>query len=295
MDEISIPEPKEELPVPPDYLASNFPNEFKAICALAPVQKRLSEEPEIKLSELSDIVFRYRRRFADTNYSVRIESCIKAAESAQEALRTLFENFIGLDLYHRETVMTVATVLDPQRFPTMKQRLAIIQNELYELIHKLNVICPALKVATGVSGVRTRGRPCSPYIQVTMEVMELWERIAKIPLGSFPAAKNKTVRGKHEQLEAAQVSTEFCRLVFSMIKPEIKLKEVRTAINDARKATNWILQRLTELFEQEETHDTHVVYDHFIRRILAGKEQMTPTRFVAIPFLVGPGGASEDN
>jgi hypothetical protein len=46
---------------------------------------------------------------------------------------------------------------------------------------------------------------------------------------SFPVAK----KGSKEDVEAIQESVEFCRLVFEMIDPKIKLPKIRTAINNA--------------------------------------------------------------
>jgi hypothetical protein len=126
--------------------------------------------------------------------------------------------------------------IDSTSFSTRER--ADLVDQLLSTAKSVNLLARALVGATGVSPNKPgRGAPATPYIPIARELIELWEFVTSKPwrgkdlwlAQSFPVAK----KGSEEDVEAIQEPAEFCRLVFEMIDPKIKLPKIRTAINNA--------------------------------------------------------------
>ena len=156
----------------------------------------------------------------------------------------MFEHFITLDTEHIEAVLAVCTELHPRLFE--KHNRESFSGHIRELLLTVEILGTATALATGVSGAAPgAGRPRSRYVQPAMELISLWQFMTAEQIQPpfnvniwitkpVPTAK-KQVEKEERDIEASQESTEFCRLAFRMIDPDIKLAQVRTAINNARK------------------------------------------------------------
>jgi hypothetical protein len=166
----------------------------------------------------------------------------------------------------------------------------------------IKVIVPAKRVATGISVKRKKGRPSKPYVQAAQELISLWQRIlldAKRldnvkQLGNaepevtiikpIPLAKKDLVFGQTKngipEVEHAQVSTEFCRLAFSMIYPKIKPAELRTAINNALKSREWLY---TEALEEFRSNDR---FKEFIRAVATGEKNINQKQLFSLAYFL---------
>jgi hypothetical protein len=158
------------------------------------------------------------------------------SDSAARTLEAIFERFITLDTEHIDTVLAVCSELHRESF----------SGHIRELLLTVEILGTAVALATGVPKVAPKpGRPRSRYVEPAMELISLWQFMTAEQMQPpfnvniwiakpVPTAKKQVKRGEQD-MEASQESTEFCRLAFRMIDPEIKLAQVRTAINNARK------------------------------------------------------------
>jgi hypothetical protein len=131
--------------------------------------------------------------------------------------------------------------IDSTSFST--REYADLVRQLLSTAKSVGVLAKALVGATGVNPNKpARGEPKTA---IARELIELWEFVTSKPwrgkqdlwlAQSFPVAK----KGSEEDVEATQEPAEFCRLVFEMIDPKIKLPKIRTAINNVL----WIRKRL---------------------------------------------------
>src|ERR1700730_11424315 len=193
--------------------------------------------------ELADIVTVYKRRLSDKGlYFTNIDECIRFANTAASDLQSIVDRLAKLDGTHIETLWGVAVEIDPNEFA--QREYMELMKQFSSMIHTLTLLAVALQHATGVStDKRGRGRPPNRYAQVASELISLWEFVTAkplpppynrdfLPIKPVPTAKKQLQRGEADKV-ASQDSTQFCRLVFRMIDPNIKLPEVRTAINKA--------------------------------------------------------------
>jgi hypothetical protein len=261
--------------------------EFKAMCKLRPLRNNFIEKHHL---ELANIVSRYSPRFCNKDYFAGIERSIQSINAATEALEAALDDLILLDSDHLETVKVAAKWIDQKRFA----KDAVLMTDLFEIIQKMRVLSAAVKIGTGVSAAKkSQGRPPSPYVQAAFELIWLWERITEVrlnplplvQLGHFPTAKKEIKENEEREIQATQESTEFCRLAFRMINPNIKLKEVRTAINNALSGREWMDRR--EMSLAEERHTLTPTY-YLIKRIAAGKEIVAKSHYFLLPFSVRP-------
>jgi hypothetical protein len=191
----------------------------------------------IKL-RLDEIVTVYRRRHSEPEYLTNIKECIELAQTANNTLQRIFAHLVALDGSHIMALWYVAHDIDPTCFSTSAYRDLL--NQLLSTIRAVDLLAKALPFATGVSAEKPgRGAPPIPYTPIARELVELWEFVTSEPwqgkedvrlATSVPVAKKQ---GSKKDDEASQESTEFCRLVFEMIDPKIKLPNIRTAINNA--------------------------------------------------------------
>jgi len=285
-----------------DLLHSKFSDEFKAICKLAPLKdnEALIEAHQL---ELADIVLRYSNRFSKKDHLAHIEQCIRSADAAAQGLKTFLDDLVQLrDPDQMKLVMKAANIIDPSIFPEEIFNVTssyVLIIALGTIIRAMKALSPAIRIGTGVAEKKGRGRPSSPYLQAALELIFLWERILldAMPEPSppyygkrgrvVPVAKKQLGLGKlknnKQELEATQVSTESCRLAFHMINPEIKSREVRTAINSARKERSWLL---VEGLEDARSRHGSDPLKHFIRDIATGKKSIQKTHLFSLPYFL---------
>jgi hypothetical protein len=194
-------------------------------------------------------------------------------------------------------ILKAANIIEPAMF--QKQSVDMPMSPVFimwlaAMIRTMNVIKQAIPVATGLSGKKGKGRPPSRYVQAALELIMLWESIlldaapepkppylAKI-VRWVPTAKKKIAGGK-DGPEATQVSTEFCRLALRMIDPKIKLRQVLTAINNARKERQWFFFQALESTRRKYPHDP---FRHLIKNVAEGKENIKKTHLFSIPYFL---------
>jgi hypothetical protein len=254
-----------------DYLPSNFPKDFEELSRIPQIQKIIKEDQDLMTDlriDLAQIVFKHRKRFIDDpDYFVRIEQCVRAAESAERALKQVVDLFVGMDNEHRECALEAAREIAPLVFP--EQKLGDFLEQLTVAAMKMEVLAPAVSAVTGVAAEkRGKGRPVSNYIVPAYELMQEWESITaeamtvgeaiigfsndditptkrralrriKAPSDSRrikhvptprPLAKGKDREPKPQY---AEHSTAFIGLCLKMIAPKITPQEVVTAIKHA--------------------------------------------------------------
>ena len=165
--------------------------------------------------------------------------------------------------------------IDPNGF-TQRDYIELL-NQLSSMIHTMRVLTVALPIATGVSGnKRGQGRPPHPYFAAAMEMISLWEIVtaeSKPPpynpdvfyIEAVKTAKKETKKGEAD-IVGSKVSIEFCRLVFRMIDPNITLPQVRTAINNARRAREMWLQFLDKASSSRSKESLALRYCRFLQK-----------------------------
>jgi hypothetical protein len=251
-----------------NYLPDNFPEEFMQLCHLPQLQGNEDRIRVVKIN-VGAIVFRHRKRFTeDTDYFVRIEKCIRSAESAEKAIEEFVDLFMNMDTHHRHATLNVASDIAPRRFPN--QKLGKFLGKLTIMATSMKLLAAAVTFGTGVSAAkRGRGRPSSPYISPAHDLAREWEFITAKPmtvgealthyeqLDDLSPAERRAIRhtpfdglkikpvptprplGKGADKEPkpryVEHSTAFIGLCLKMIKPEIIPQEVITAIKHAVK------------------------------------------------------------
>jgi hypothetical protein len=237
-----------------NYLPSNFPEEFKELCQIPPIHGNAILMDEVKRS-LGEIVFRYHRQFSEQkDYYVRIEQCIKCAESAENLLQKLFDLFLGMDTEHRGATLAVANMIDSKRFPDQTDREFV--GSLTAIMDTMRLLSVSVQIGTGVPSTKpTRGRPVSPFIRPAQDLIEAWESITAQPMKDIDGFWIKHVRtprpfakGKDKNRESSPVehSTAFIRICFKMINPKITNSQVITSIKHAVKIRAAIHQAVTK-------------------------------------------------
>ena len=222
------------------HIPSQYPKQFQAICNLRALSEREDMLDHLKL-RLADIVTVHRRRYSTPEYFTNIKECIELAKTAHNTLLKVSALLLVLDGDHIMDLWKVAHDIDSTSFST--REYADLVNQLLSTAKSVDLLARALVGATGVSPNKP-GRG-APKVPIARELIELWEFVTSKPwrgkqdlwlAQSFPVAK----KGSEEDVEAIQEPAEFCRLVFDMIDPKIKLPKIRTAINNAL----WIRKRL---------------------------------------------------
>ena len=164
-----------------NYLPSNFPKEFGELCLIPPLDKNKDLIRTVQLS-LGEIIFRHRKRFAeDKDYFVRIEKCIRSAESAEKALQEFVDLFMRMDAAHRDAILYVANEIASDQF--QDQKLGEFFGELTAMATMMRVLAAAVMYGTGISAARRgQGRPQSPYTSPAFELMQQWQSITAEPM-----------------------------------------------------------------------------------------------------------------
>jgi hypothetical protein len=252
-----------------DYLPSNFPKDFEELCRIPPLDEIKNNEDLMTAVriDLGQIVCKHRKRFTDDpNYFVRIEQCVRAAESAENALKEVLDLFVGMDNEHREAALDLAREIGPCIFP--EQKLGNFLEQLAAAAMKMEILERAVSTVTGVAAQkRGKGRPLSNYIVPAYELMQEWEIITATPMtvgdaligfsdettpterrtlrrfdAPFPARKIKPVptprplgkgTDRNPKPQYAEHSTAFIGQCLKMIAPKITPQEVVTAIKHA--------------------------------------------------------------
>jgi hypothetical protein len=216
-------------------IPSQYPKQFQAICNLRALSERKDMLDHLKL-RLDEIVTVHRRRYSTPEYFTNIKECIELAKTANNTLLEVFAHLLVLDGDHIMDLWKAAHDIGSTSFSTREHRDLV--HQLLSTAKSVDLLARALVLATGVSPNKPgRGAPNIPYIPIARELIELWEFVTSKPwrgkdlwlAQSFPVAK----KGSEEDVEAIQEPAEFCRLVFEMIDPKIKLPKIRTAINNA--------------------------------------------------------------
>jgi hypothetical protein len=233
--------------------------------------------------ELADIVTVYKRRLSDKGlYFTNIDECIRLANTSASDLRSIVDRLAKLDGSHIETLWAVASEIDPNGF-TQRDCIELL-NQLSSMMHTMRVLTVALPFATGVSGnKRGQGRPPKPYFEAAMEMISLWEIVtaeSKPPpynpdvffIEAVKTAKKEVKKGEPD-IVASKDSIEFCRLVFRMIDPNITLPQVRTAINNARRAREMWLQFLDDASSSRSKESLALRYCRFLQKRLEEKKR----------------------
>jgi hypothetical protein len=253
-----------------NYLPSNFPKEFRELCLLSPLH---GNEDLIRMVQLSlgEIIFRHHKRFTeDKDYFVRIEQCIRSAESAEKALEEFVDLFMRMDTGHRDAILNVANEIAPHRFPD--QKLGEFFGQLTAMATMMKVLAATVTFETGISvAKRGKGRPQSSYISPAWELMQEWEFITAKPMtvgeavkffepaDELTAAEHRALRrdatpshgfrikpvptprplgeGKNKEHTPRYMehSTAFIGQCLKMIKPDITPQQVITSIKHAVK------------------------------------------------------------
>jgi hypothetical protein len=218
------------------YIPSHYPQQFHAIRKLRALSDRTDMLDHLKL-RLADIVTVYRRRYSTPKYFTNIKECIELAQTAKNNLLKVSAHLHVLDGDHIRDLWKAAHDVESTSFST-REYVGLV-DQLLSTAKSVDLLARALVLATGVSpNKRGRGAPASPYTPIAREIIELWEFVTSEPYRgkqdlwlaqSFPVAK----KGSKEDAEAIQESAEFCRLVFEMIDPKIRLPKIRTAINNS--------------------------------------------------------------
>jgi hypothetical protein len=280
-----------------ERIPSRYPQEFEAICNLRTFKKQdqredgqddnkegRKDDEEVKRKdlldylklELDDIVTKYKRRFSDNgHYFANIAECIRFAQAAPDYLQAVCDRLAKLDGTHIETLWTMASEIDPNEFAE-RDYMGLL-NQLSSMIHTMKLLTVALPFATGVSGnKRGQGRPPKRYFEAAMEMILLWEIVtaeSKPPpynpdvffIEAVKTAKKEVKKGEPD-IVASKDSVEFCRLVFRMIDPNITLPQVRTAINNARKAREMWLQFLDSASSSRSKESLALRYCRFLQK-----------------------------
>ena len=221
---------------------------------------------------LGEIIFRHRKRFAeDKDYFVRIEQCIRSAETAEKALQEFVDLFMRMDTAHRDAILYLANEVAPDQF--QDQKLGEFLGQLTAMPTMMKVLAAAVTLATGISAAkRSRGQPQSPYISPAFELMQQWEYLTAEPMTEgealihfrpsddlTPAERRATLRidtpwqhgleihkaptprplgkgkDKDQKRQYLEHSTAFIGQCLKMVKPDITDSQVITAVKHAVK------------------------------------------------------------
>jgi hypothetical protein len=216
-------------------ISSQYPKQFQAICNLRALSERDDMLDHLKL-RLAEIVTVHCRRYCTPKYFTNIRECIELSQTANNNLLKVSAHLLILDGDHIMDLWKAAHDIDSTSFST--REYGGLVEQLLSTAKSVDLLARAIVLATGVSPNKPgRGAPTSPYTPIARELIELWEFVTSKPwrgkdlwlAQSFPVAK----KGSEEDVEAIQEPAEFCRLVFEMIDPKIKLPKIRTAINNA--------------------------------------------------------------
>jgi hypothetical protein len=222
-----------------EHFSNEFPLEIDEIRKLEPLKSHCA--PEIFLLTLSDIVYLAKRRL-DPDTGCTIWLGIQAAQDASEKIELALRGLMSLDIERMELTFQFAGEFPHPLLQTPDA------NKIFEHLRDTSALLLILSAAMrlgsgGPQKARGRGRPSSPYVEPTLELIQLWESICTIPFADgsdfefirrIPTPKKLSVpKAKGQRFMSKQPSTEFIHLSLQMINPKIKDSEVLTAIKSA--------------------------------------------------------------
>jgi hypothetical protein len=228
-----------------DQLRVDFPQELEQLRNLEPLRSRPDLLDGLFL-KLGEIVYLGRLRIEQGQIDLTVRA-IKSSNDAAANIATVVEGLANMDDAALDTVLAVTQGKFPQ--PYFVQDV----NGLFKLLEEFRVLMMTLhrtmKFGTGLSDERRRtGRPPSPYLQLTILLINAWESliaeqysddtalapiITRVPMPK--RLDTSDVERKKSKIVSKQPSTEFILTALRMINPNIKDAEVFTAIKKVLK------------------------------------------------------------
>jgi hypothetical protein len=216
---------------------AEFPNEVAQICNLAPLQAKPDLLDDFLL-KVVNIVGLGRRRL-DKDHVERIIKSIRSSKDAADKIPAIAEALGEMDAGELGNVLSIATEVFPRPFFKNQDPMGIFRllRDFHNLLLTLHV---AIQLGTGrVDRPPCKGRPSSPYVQLTCELIEAWEVVTAeqtwkgSPLWVKRVPTPKRLEVKDQKIVTKQPSTEFIRIALQMIDPNIEDAQVFTAIKNA--------------------------------------------------------------
>ena len=217
---------------------ADFAHEITQICNLAPLKARPDLIDDFLLT-LGEIVGLARRRL-DVDQKERVIESIRASKDAADKIPAIAAALGKMDAQQLENILSIAIEVCPRPFLKNKGPLQIfyLLRDVTTLLLTLHV---AIQLGTGKIDQPTgRGRPSSPYVQPTLELIKAWEVLTAeqswtdSPLWvvkRVPTPKRLEVKDK--KIVTKQPSTEFIHIALRMIDQNIEDSQVFTAIKNA--------------------------------------------------------------
>ena len=199
-------------------------------------KNEITEQERIDFAyELDEIIEGHKRRSIPSYYDQMAE-CKTDFSNAAKHLRNAVEKFYCLDVNHWKAVCTCLEDITPDGArKDLSNPDGIVG--LLALLNNAAVLSDMLSVCIFVAGLdqlqkRRQGNKLLPYLQPTMELINLWERWTRNKVKFAKAFPKKHQGGG----EPAQNSTEFIRLALRRLDPTVSAANAITSINNCRDA-----------------------------------------------------------
>jgi len=217
---------------------AEFPREITQICNLAPLRAKPDLIDDFLLT-LGEIVGLARRRL-DADQKERVIESIRASKDAADKMPAIAAALGKMDAQQLDNILSIATEVFPRPFLKNQDPLKIFRL-LQDFTTLLLALHCAIQLGTGVlDQPPRRGRPSSPYVQPTLELIRAWGVVTAeqswkdSPLWVVKRVPTpKRLEVKDQKIVTKQPSTEFIQIALRMIDPGIKDAEVFTAIKNA--------------------------------------------------------------
>ncbi len=161
-------------------------------------------------------------------YFKRIYDASDAIRQAIDLLQATADRFRFIDIVHVEQIAIAAEAIPNNPLKDLDANTA--QRRLAETMRYLAALYAAIQLGTGILHVpRGRGRAADKHLLAALELADLWEELSGKPV----VTPRSPERGRKDQGEFAQPSSEFIRLTLGIIDPEVTNSQVVTAIRSA--------------------------------------------------------------
>lgn len=266
-----------------EHFREEFPLEIDEICKLEPLKSH--HDAEGFLLALSQIVYLAKRR-SDADLVDRILLGAQAARDASERIGLALNGLMSLDIERLRLTFRLAAefphpLLRRPHVPKIFKHLNDVSGLLLILSEAMRVSALEPEKARGV------GRPSAPYVGPTLELIQLWESICKIPfmkesdlrfIKRVPVPKKLGVQKKPGQrFISKQPSTEFIHLSLQMVDPNIEDSKVFTAIRNALKLRDQFYEFIRQKLPSESPLEMAKKFKQFAGGIRLPKRTRPPT------------------
>jgi hypothetical protein len=225
----------------PDWLQREFPEELRAICALAPMQSN----PNLDrfLLGLHAIVYTFRARFEGANGAVRVVSAL------EHAIANIEKVIQGLGHFNAFALAAALPDVSEKCSQLKVVDAGQVFEQLTDTVVFLRALSEAMRSAASISVVPKRRGDKRKYDYVpALYLRWLWEGATGIEEIPHPKKLPKDVVEREKpKFISKQPSTEFIRLALRMINPAITDAQAMTAIG----STFWAMEKYPELQEEK--------------------------------------------